>query len=65
MPTESLFLANKERSIAILSIASSNCDNFRHFAFKVELFCQDFESHGVKYQTEVTYQRAIQISFTR
>ena len=46
MPTESLFLANKERSIAILSIASSNCDNVHHFAFKIELFCQDFESHG-------------------
>ena len=32
--------------IAILSIASSNCDNFHHFPLEIELFRQDFESHG-------------------
>ena len=62
MPTESLFHASKERSIAILSIASSNCDNFHPFPLKIELFCQDFESHGELHQTEVTEQRAFQIA---
>ena len=38
MPTKSLFLANKERSLAILSIASSNCNNLHHFPLKLELF---------------------------
>ena len=41
----------------------SNCDNFHHFPLKIELFCQDFESHGAQHQTEVTQQRAFQISF--
>ena len=60
MPTESLFLANKERSIAILPVASQNCFNFHHFPLKIELFYQDFESHGAyKHQTEVTQQRTL------